>query len=454
MIGRIKKLYLGLVVVAALSGLVSGLIVRAEPVGREEASLPLSGAFRSNHRISDAAKRSYWAHTFSSGAHSLAVHGRDVYAVWYDFRNMNSDVFFSKSTDGGITFGSNQKVNDDHGNSRQYKPTLGVDKAGNIYMIWRDDRRGHADIFFAKSDNGGKSFSKNRRLNDDTGWAYQGNPSLGVSPDGSVVAAWSDDRKDKDDIYLTVSGDGGRSFSKNLKINDDQGDFVQSHPSVGAGPGGLVFVAWEDFRQGTAKVYMSRSTDGGKTFEPNRQVVNGSGGDQISPSVAVNPQGQVAVAWTEFVAGTPALQPPNAAKGEPLWWRTVRKGDADIFVAVSLDGGIHFGTPVKVNDDPPGNPQAFPSVAINSQGELFLSWEDFRNGQSDIYFSEIQGKVGLAPNLIVNDDTSGAPQYHPSVAVDEAGKALVLWTDGRGNPFQVHKEGDEQGNDVYFSGYR
>jgi hypothetical protein len=272
-----------------------------------------------------------------------------------------------------------------------------------------------------------------------------------VSPDGAVYAAWSDDRKDKDDIYLTVSHDGGVKFSKNVKINDDQGDFVQSHPSVAAGLGGLVFLAWEDFREGAARIYMTRSTDGGKTFEPNRQVVTGSGGDQISPSVAVNAQGQVAVAWSEFVPETPHHQPPNAAKGEPLWWDTVRKGDADIFVAVSLDGGSHFGAPVKVNDDPPGNPQAFPSVSINSKGELFLAWEDFRNGQADIYFSDIQGKVGLAPNLIVNDDASGASQFHPSVAVDDRGKSYVLWTDGRGNPFGVHKEGDEQGNDVYFS---
>jgi hypothetical protein len=161
----------GVALAAGIAVLAAGWVVWADPADqKEEASISLSGVFGKNHRITDAAKRSYWAHTFSSGAHSLAVHGRNIYAVWYDFRNMNSDVFFAKSTDGGLTFGSNVQVNDDHGNSRQYKPTMGVDAAGNIYMIWRDDRRGHADIFFARSTDGGTTFSKNRRLNGIRRW--------------------------------------------------------------------------------------------------------------------------------------------------------------------------------------------------------------------------------------------------------------------------------------------
>ena len=418
---------------------------------------PSPAGFHPNHRVTDAGQRSYWAHTFSSGAHSVAVRGQEVFTAWYDVRNGDSDVFFAKSADGGATFGPNVRVNDDTGHSRQYKPSLGLDAAGTIYMIWRDDRRGHADIFFARSEDGGKTFTKNLLLNDDTGWAYQGNPSIGVSPEGNVYAAWSDDRNENGDIYFTVSRDRGRSFARNLRLNDDTGRAVQSHPTVGAGSGGLVVVAWEDFRNGRSEVYLARSTDAGKTFEPNRRVMSGAEGTvQVSPSIAVDPHGRVAVAWAQFRPQTGPADPPDAAKGETLWWEKVREGDADIELAVSADGGSHFGPPMQVNDDRSGRPQAFPSVAFDPRGGIDLAWEDFRNGQADIYFAQIgTGPVSLRSNQKVNDDTVRALHYHPSLAVDGEGRAYLLWTDGRGNPFVSSPDADsrteEEGNDIYFA---
>lgn len=418
---------------------------------------PSAVGFHPNHRVTDAGQRSFWAHTFSSGAHSVAVRGQEVFTAWYDVRNGDSDVFFAKSVDGGATFGPNVRVNDDTGQSRQYKPSLGLDAAGSIYMIWRDDRRGHADIFFARSEDGGKSFSKNLLLNDDTGWAYQGNPSIGVSPEGLVYAAWSDDRNENGDIYFTVSRDRGRSFGRNLRLNDDTGKSVQSHPTVSAGAGGLVVVAWEDFRNGRSEVYLARSKDAGKTFEPNRRVLSGAEGTvQVSPSIAVDPHGRIAVAWAQFRPQTGPVDPPDAAKGETLWWEKVRQGDADIELAVSTDGGVHFSSPMQVNDDRSSRPQAFPSVAFDPRGGIDLAWEDFRNGQADIYFAQIgPGLASLRPNQKVNDDTARALHYHPSLAVDGEGKAYLLWTDGRGNPFVASADADahteEEGNEIYFA---
>jgi hypothetical protein len=419
--------------------------------------LPSETPFHPNHRITDAGRRSFWAHTFSSGAHSVAVRGKEVFTAWYDVRNGDSDVFFTRSANGGTTFGPNVRVNDDTGHARQYKPSLGLDAAGGIYLLWRDDRRGHADIFFARSEDGGKTFSKNLLLNDDSGWAYQGNPAIGVSSGGDVYAAWSDDRNGEGDIYFTASRNRGRSFGRNIRLNDDAGRFVQSHPTVAAGPGSLVIVAWEDFRNGRSEVYLARSTDGGRAFEPNRKVVSGADGSvQVSPSIAVDRHGRVAVAWAQFRPKSGPVEPPDAAKGETLWWERVRQGDADIDLAVSTDGGGHFSLPQRVNDDRSGGPHAFPSVAFDPRGGIDLAWEDFRNGQSDIYFEQIgTGRAGSRSNQKVNDDAAGAFQYHPSLAVDEEGRAYLLWTDGRGNPFVSSADADshseEEGNDIYFA---
>jgi hypothetical protein len=380
-------------------------------------------------------KQQVFTHTFSSGSHSIAVYGGDVYVVWYDTRRGSADVYFSRSTDGGENFSQSIRVNDDEVRTIHYKPSLGVDAKGHIYVAWRDDRNGHADIFFAKSIDGGKTFLKNIKLNDDPGWAYQGNPALAVGPDGLVGVAWNENRDKNDDVYFTLSHDGGINFSKNRKANDDKGSAVQSHPSIAIGPDGLIAIAWQDFRNGDSDIYMIMSKDGGKTFSSNQKLNDDPGtAPQVSPSVSINGE-TVLVAWADYRNGPMLISPPDSARAEPEWWERVRKGDPDIYYTVSRDGGDHFSQNAKVNDDDGMNAQAFPSTAVDGQGRLFVAWEDYRNENSDIFFSQISqsesDELRYHSNIKVNDDTGTMGQYHPSLATTPSGRTFLIWTDVR-----------------------
>ena len=426
-----------------------GRVAEAEPV---PASLP-PATFELNRRISDYAAARYWTHTFSSGGHGLAQRGGVIYAVWYDVRNGNSDVYFNKSADGGRTFGPNIRVNDDKTTEVQYKPSIGVDARGTIYIAWRDGRNGNADIFFAKSADGGRTFSKNIQLNDDHGAAYQGNPTLAVNSQGLVAAAWSDARNDKDDIYMTVSRDQGRTFSRNRRVNDDPETPAHSHPSVAVDEQGTIYAAWEDFRSDNSDIYLAKSTDGGATFSANRRVNDDSGpAPQISPSLAIGPSGQIYAAWGDFRNSAVTLPPPHSAAGEEQRWEVSRTGNADIYFAGSLDGGKTFSANVRLNDDPGTAAQAFPSLSVNAQGVVAAAWEDFRNGNGDIYMARSAADGMFGPNRRVNDDPGEADQYHPSLVLDAHARAYLIWTDERNNRFTRRGSGDDdEGDDVYFA---
>ena len=74
-----------------------------------------------------------------------------VYACWEDGRNVvsgnkDSDIYFAESSS---PFGTNILVNDDKGKSTQTKPAIGVDKTGNPYLVWVDNRGGSYDIDYA-----------------------------------------------------------------------------------------------------------------------------------------------------------------------------------------------------------------------------------------------------------------------------------------------------------------
>lgn len=91
-----------------------------------------------------------------------------VYVCWSDQRHGedDTDVFLSKSTDGGITWSPATRVNDDMRGRQQFFPWLAIDQsAGVLYCVFYDRRNtvGDAtDVYLAISRDGGETFQNSR----------------------------------------------------------------------------------------------------------------------------------------------------------------------------------------------------------------------------------------------------------------------------------------------------
>lgn len=223
-----------------------------------------------------------------------------IYVAWQDYRRNQADIYFAKSTDGGKAFSRNIRVNDDIGRAGQLYPSLAVDARGTLYLAWHDFRKGNQDIYFSRSTDGGQTFGRNIRVNDDPGTDGQFNPSLAVDAEGTVYVAWHDLREGQADIYIAASRDGGATFDPNRRLNDDRGETYQFHPSLGAGRKGTVAVAWEDYRNGQADIYLTYSTDGGDTFHSNVRVNNDRRqADHLHAGLAIGEHNELAVIWED-----------------------------------------------------------------------------------------------------------------------------------------------------------
>lgn len=110
-------------------------------------------------------------------------------------------------------------------------PACGADMStgpnrGNLYCSWMHETPANGtDIFMSRSADGGSTWSAPLRVNDDpTGVANdQFNQWLSVDPsDGSVNMSWNDTRNDpahlSTDIFFARSADGGLSFSNNVQV--------------------------------------------------------------------------------------------------------------------------------------------------------------------------------------------------------------------------------------------
>jgi hypothetical protein len=75
--------------------------------------------------------------------------------------------------------------------------------------------------------------------------------------------------------------------------------------------------------------------------------------------------------------------------------------------------------------------QLNPTVAVDNAGNVYAAWEDYRNGNADIYFSQLNaGTTTWSDPVRLNFDDGSAAQFRPSIAVGGP-YVYVAWEDAR-----------------------
>jgi len=131
----------------------------------------------------------------------------NVYVVYADNNNFDgADIYFQRSTDGGVTFSAPRTLNARPGFDRaQWFPWVTVDKdTGRVYVFYYDQGAAKSGdltrVSYVFSNNGGKSWSSQKALTDanfKAGWGNDtGQPNLGdynqaVAQGGEFFAVWA-----------------------------------------------------------------------------------------------------------------------------------------------------------------------------------------------------------------------------------------------------------------------
>src|SRR5882724_6013289 len=117
---------------------------------------------------------------------------------------------------------------------------LAVDRSGtstndNVYMLASVQPFGFtsgSDVMFARSTDGGSTFSAPRRINDDpvnhAKWHWFG--TLSVAPNGRIDAVWLDTRNAANNsdsqLFYSYSIDGGNAWSRNVAVSNPFNPFI------------------------------------------------------------------------------------------------------------------------------------------------------------------------------------------------------------------------------------
>jgi hypothetical protein len=283
--------------------------------------------------VNDAGRHGeFGAHNFH--ALTVAPDGA-LLSTWLDAREGKSGVWMSRSTDGGRTWAANTPVDRDPAcPCCRTGVTAAAD--GALFVSWRAILPGDVrDVVVARSDDGGATWAEAVRPRAD-GWVFPGCPHAGpamrLDGAGRIHIAWWTGKAGEAGVWYARSDDGGRTFASQALATAERS--LPAHVQLVTAAGGRVVVAWDDGLGEAPRVLLRESRDGGASFTRAEQV-SADGQAATFPVLAVVGD-SLAVAWSATTAAAhhaaaaarPDMKDPEAVMPLPrvgqseIWLRT------------------------------------------------------------------------------------------------------------------------------------
>lgn len=151
-----------------------------------------------------------------------------------------------------------------------YFPSLAVGSSGDLedrlFLVWTRAPRSPESILLSVSSNGGETWSRPARVSDGPETGLRRTPAVAVSRQGAIGVSWWDDRNATSegcwDIYFSASTDGGRSFAPSLRITPETFCPGESGATEPPAPGGRVFDVARRWPTGGDYMGLTAAADG------------------------------------------------------------------------------------------------------------------------------------------------------------------------------------------------
>ena len=303
------------------------------------------------------------------------------------------------------------------------QPQAAVDSKGVVHLIYYKGDAGGGDIFYARQQPGETSFSKPMPVNSQPGSAIAAGSirgaQLAVGQKGRVHVVWNGGKgatkvnmggKEVTPLLYTRLNEEGTAFEAERNILTYAAG-LDGGSSVAADPRGNVYVAWhgsapdnQDKEAGRA-VFVSRSTDDGKTFQRETPAVPRKTGACGCCGMRAFADSQGAV-YILYRAATDMME-----RGETLL--VSRKPGASFEIA--------YTHPWKAMTCPMSS-----ATLTEGKAGTLAAWETGDN----VFFATVDPKTMQVSRPI--SPTAGLKRKHPVAVANASGETLLVWTEGTG----------------------
>lgn len=276
---------------------------------------------------------------------AIAVSGNHVYVVWAD-----SDVFLTRSQDGGETFGLPHIISTV--GSHATNPSV-VINSGIVRVEWEDADKSQGNwIFSIESHDAGSSFGPASRRAP----ISSGRLAKILTPFGDMILeVYQASGESGENLFVRASIDGGESFGRETYLSKEL--VGRSMRPVVLTTSSAVHILWEQWTKTpfndpnihTENLYIS-TTDDGITFQEPIKLTHYEIGfeNHILTTRLVASESHVYVTWNDF-------------PGEEIFFRT------------SSDSGLSFSEIVVLSN--PGK-RSFSPKMLGSDSSVYVLWSE------------------------------------------------------------------------------
>jgi hypothetical protein len=306
------------------------------------------------------------------------------------------------------------------------QPQVALDGRGTLHLVYYNGDARHGDLFYARSKDGGASFSSALPVNEGGSAVAAGTirgAQLTLGKADRVHVAWNgssdvgplnpDSGKPGAPMLYARLNDAGDTFEpqRNLMLHSFG---LDGGGSIGADQNGNVYVTWHGIGQSEAKgtgkegearrcVWMAKSEDNGKTFSTESKV------------------------WAQDTGacGCCGMKTFVDRKGGvfALYRSATESVRRDIYLLTSNDHGRTFQGELLHKWNINACPMSSMDFAQNAN-MVVAAWET----RGQVYWTHVIG--GTRDPIAAPGEGKG--RKHPRLAVSEKGEVLLVWTEGTG----------------------
>ncbi len=241
----------------------------------------------------------------------------NVWVFWQSYRSVESgidgwDIY--GIYDNGSVWSDPIRITDVQ--PYDVEPKSAVDSSGNVWVVWRTERKLDSDIMYSRYD--GSSWTSPAYVTSTPD--EERDPVITVDREGKVWVVWYARKNGNWDLYASSYKDD--IWSAPHRVTVDPGYDLE--PSATADASGRVWVVWRSNRNGNLNIYAKSHS--GTTWSPDTPITSDPG-DDLCPSLVCCGGDKILVTWQ------------SNRDGDWNIYQSIHEGDWGVPVPVSTAAG-------------------------------------------------------------------------------------------------------------------
>ena len=403
------------------------------------------------------------------------------YSIYYDMSSGVNPNIFEPNIDH-----FRDRVINSVGSGNQYKPDIATSSNGNFVVVWEDDNdnNGSYDIRARGLSSDGCEVFSDMVVNTLTS-GQQKKPAIAMDSNGNFVVVWEDDNDNNNsyDIYVKGFNSNGTQRFAYFRVNTVSSG-QQLKPAIAMDSNGNFVVVWEDDNDnnGSYQIFARGFNSNGTQRFADITVNTVGSGQQKRPDVAMDSNGNFVVVWQDdndnndyydimargFNAnGTQRfadITVNSVASGQQYSPKIAMDPNGNFVVAYEDDNNNNDTYDIKargfnangtqrfadfiVNTNHSDN-QVHPAIAMSPNGNFVVVWEWQRDNLLGMGYREFyvlargfySNSTQLFPDMYVSSILLSLPcnfncfnhQFYPSVIFRNDGSYVCVWEDDYDN---------------------